>query len=223
MNNETIGQTAEYALCTLFSIPCSIKKERINDVICESIVNQCKDFTFPKVIESVGYKNGSVDYICEHNETLSLKTLKNNDGKMCPQVIGQPTLKRWDQYWKLDFNGDLSKNPMRFEWIMANIHTFLNEMLKYIYCCDHLILISNCRGTPYIEYLRKIPPTYFTHQTIEYTRDVYEEKYNPLKQKYSEFSTTLKLDGLSIGELQFHKSSRKQVKFRFYKRFLVSL
>ena len=220
MNNETIGQTAEYALCKCFNLHCTIKKERIDEGICDSIIEQCKTFTFPKVIESVGYKNGSVDYICEGNKTLSLKTLKANDGKICPQVIGQPTLKRWDLYWKLDFNGALDKNPMRFEWIKANIHTFLNEMLKYTYCCDYLVLISNCNKTPQIEYLRKIP-NYFTSQVIEYTRDVYEETYNPVKQKYSEFSTTLKIGSLPIGEIQFHKSSRKQVKFRFYKRFLV--
>ena len=223
MNNETIGQSAEYALCKHFNIECQIDSKRIDPKICESILKQCTLFTFPKIQKSIGYKNNKVDYVCEDSKTLSLKTLKRNDGKICPQVIGQPTLKKWDSHWKLNFNGDLSKNKERFEWIKSNIHLFLNEMLKYTYCCDYLILIRDCDKNPKIEYLRKIEPTYFTDQLIEYTRNHYEEVYNEKKQKYSEFATTLKINNQSIGEIQFHKSSRQQVKFRFFRSFLIQL
>jgi len=223
MNNETIGQTAEYALCKYFNIECQINIKRIDTKIYESIVEQCKLFTFPKIKKSIGYKNNKVDYLCEDEKTLSLKTLKKNDGKICPQLIGQTTLKKWDQYWNLDFNGELSKNKERFEWIKSNIYLFLNEMLRYTYCCDYLILIRDCNKNPKIEYLRKIEPTYFTDQLIEYTRNNYEELYNEKKQKYSEFGTTLKIDNKSIGEIQFHKSSRQQVKFRFFRSFLIQL
>ena len=223
MNNETIGQSAEYALCKYFNIECNINETRINEEICESILAQCPSFEFPKIVQSIGYQNNSVDYLCENNKTLSLKTLKRDDGKICPQLIGQPTLKKWDQYWNLDFNGELSRNHERFEWIKQNIHYFLNEMLKHTYCCDYMILISGCSKLPKLEYLKKIEPTYFVGQPIQYTRDIYEEKYNEKKQKYSEFSTTLKINNIPIGELQFHKTSRKVLKFRFYRSFLIQL
>lgn len=223
MNNETIGQSAEYALCKYFNIECNINEKRINEEICESILSQCSGFEFPKIVQSIGHQNNSVDYLCENGKTLSLKTLKRDDGKICPQLIGQPTLKKWDQYWNLDFNGELSRNCERFEWIKQNVHYFLNEMLKYTYCCDYMILISGCNKLPKLEYLKKIEPTYFVGQGIQYTRDVYEEKYNEKKQKYSEFSTTLKINNNPIGELQFHKTSRKVLKFRFYRSFLIQL
>lgn len=223
MNNETIGQTAEYAVCKYFDIKPKIDKSRINENICDNIINQCKQFDFPIIKESIGYKNNSIDYLCEDGKTLSLKSLKRDDGKICPQVIGQPTLRKWDAYWSLDYNGELNRNYERFEWIKQNIHKFLNEMLKYTYCCDYLILIRNCNKSPKIEYLKKIEPTYFDEQVIQYTQSEYIEKYNIKKGKFSEFSTTLKMDNISIGEIQFHKSSRKQVKFRFYRSFLIQL
>jgi len=223
MNNETIGQTAEYALCKYFNIESNIHESRIDNKICENILEQCKLFVFPKIVQSIGYQNNSIDYLCENDKTLSLKTLKRNDGKICPQLIGQPTLKKWDQYWNLDFNGELSRNHERFEWIKQNIHYFLNEMLKHTYCCDYMILITSCDKIPKLEYLKKIEPTYFVGQPIQYTRDIYEEKYNEKKQKYSEFSTTLKINNIPIGELQFHKTSRKVLKFRFYRSFLIQL
>lgn len=223
MNNETIGQTAEYAMCAHFGIKTSISESRISKQICDKILPQLKLFDLPDVTESIGHKNTSVDFKCLDGKTLSVKTLKRDDGKICPQVIGQPTLKRWDLHWSLDYNGELSKNYERFVWIKTNIHRFLNEMLKYTYCCDYLILIRDCNREPKLEYLKKIAPPYFDKQVITYTQEEYIEKYNEKKGKYSEFSTTLKMGEQSVGEIQFHKSSRKQVKFRFYRSFLVKL
>ena len=133
MNNETIGQTAEYAMCGHFGIKTSISESRISKQICDKILPQLKLFDLPDVTESIGHKNTSVDFKCLDGKTLSVKTLKRDDGKICPQVIGQPTLKRWDLHWSLDYNGELSKNYERFVWIKTNIHRFLNEMLKYTY------------------------------------------------------------------------------------------
>jgi len=223
MNNETIGQTAERAICVHFGIETSISESRISKQICDKILPQLKLFDLPHVTESIGHKNTSVDFKCLDGKTLSVKTLKRDDGKICPQVIGQATLKKWDLHWSLDYNGELSKNYERFEWIKTNIHRFLNEMLKYTYCCDYLILIRDCDKEPKLEYLKKIEPNYFDKQVITYTQEEYIEKYNEKKGKYSEFSTTLKMGEQSVGEIQFHKSSRKQVKFRFYRSFLVKL
>ena len=223
MNNETIGQTAERAICVHFGIETSISESRISKQICDKILPQLKLFDLPHVTESIGHKNTSVDFKCLDGKTLSVKTLKRDDGKICPQVIGQATLKKWDLHWSLDYNGELSKNYERFEWIKTNIHRFLNEMLKYTYCCDYLILIRDCDKEPKLEYLKKIEPNYFDKQVITYTQEEYIEKYNEKKGKYSEFSTTLKMGEQSVGEIKFHKSSRKQVKFRFYRSFLVKL
>ena len=44
------------------------------------------------------------------------------------------------------------------------------------------------------------------------------------RQKYNEYSSQVTMiwnkKNIVIGEFQFHKSSRKEIKFRFYKTFL---
>jgi len=227
--NETIGQSAEAAVCSVFNISCQIDISRINLNIKNKIIlklEPIKNNFKHQIISSEGYKNGKVDFILEENKTLSLKTLKYNDGKICPQKIGQPTLKSWDKYWKKDWDGKLEFNSLRFNFIKSTIHTYLNHMLEYLFCCDYLLLISNCSKDPQVEFLKKIK-NYFTNQEIIFSRNTYEEKWNEKKQKNSEFSSTIKVklndDYIIIGEFQFHKSSRQEVKFRFFKKFIQKI
>jgi len=229
MNNETIGQSAEKALCLINNIDCNIDNSRTNDNIVNKIINLCNtNNNLPLLKESIGYKNGCVDFITTNNETTSVKTLKRYDGKIAPQKIGQPTTKRFDEIWSLNYNGLLEYNSDRFDFIKLNINHMLNQMLKNLFCCDITILIYNVERNPKMEVFRKINDfDYFTNKNILFLRNIYEEKWNPKKNKHSEFSTTVyMLDNnnlkVNIGEFQFHKNSREQVKFRFYKKFLLN-
>lgn len=235
INNETIGQTAEAALCNVANISCSIDASRINLDIKKkiedklSLDNITSRLSSP-IKSSVGYKNDSVDFILENGEKLSLKTLKNNTGKICPQNTGQPTYKSWDNKFNhSSWEGKKVHNPDRWVWIKQNIHQHLNLQLKNTFCCDWLILIKNCNHQNmdiklYSKKDLEDKLNYFTNQTIYFTRDEYEEKWNEKKQKYSEFSSCVKFnhndEPVTIGEFQFHKSSRQQVKFRFFEKFL---
>lgn len=231
-NNETIGQSAEHALCCIRKIECNIGAERIDAKISEKIQQVLAPYAekapLNEVIRAIGEKNGAVDFEMTENRTLSLKTLKRSDGKICPQTVGQPSLKAWDTYWGFgDFAGKLEKNPERFNFIKENIHRYLNVMLENTFCCDHLVLISNCDKEPKVEFLSK--PTkmpYFMDQVIQFSpgRDVYNEPWNEKKQKNSEFSTNVYIgeERIPVGEFQFHKSSRQVLKFRFYRKFFRS-
>ena len=97
-------------------------------------------------------------------------------------------------------------------------------MLKNLFCCEYEIIGFNCEKNITIELLKK--PTnmnYFNEfdvSQITFIRPDYEEKWNEKKQKNSEYSTTIKLKNKSVDELQFHKTSRKVIKFRFFSTFL---
>ena len=45
-----------------------------------------------------------------NGQTLSLKTLRYNDGKVYPQKVGQPKLTSWDKIWNKDWFGELDGN-----------------------------------------------------------------------------------------------------------------
>jgi hypothetical protein len=232
-NNETIGQTAEAAFCSLCNIKCNISQERIDENYKQKIENIIKTHNILEKLptpikESCGFKNNSVDFKLENGETLSLKTLKYNNGKICPQKVGQPTLKSWDRQWDTSWEGKLEHNSKRFEFIKNNIYVYLNRMLEGIFCCDYLIIIKNCSNTPTIDYYNKQnlkeKLNFFSKQVISYTRIEYEEKWNPKKKKFSEMNTTIRMvidsKPITIGEFQFHKSSRQVLKFRFMNSFL---
>lgn len=225
-NNETIGQTAEYAICKFFHLNCNISETRIDNIICEQIINLLKNWPkkIPKPIKCIGYQNKAIDFKLENNTTLSVKTLKKNDGKICPQSIGQSTLKSWDKRNYTDFSGSLEKNPERLEMIKRDINSFLKDYLENTYCCTHLLLFSNCEKKPIMEFLTRIDNKYFYDKKILFERPIYEERWDDKKLKNNEFSSIIKMhvnDQLvNIGEFQFHKTSRHVLKFRFYKKFL---
>ena len=236
LNNETIGQSAEAAFCQIANIICNINEKRlcktIVDKICVQLINSDILNKLPsRIISSCGYTNGSIDFKLENGETMSLKTLKYKNGKICPQKVGQPTLNSWDKIWKKPYQGKLDKNPERWIFIKENIHDYLNKMIAGIFCCDHLIVINDCMTLPsitlYSNELINNKLNYFTNQHIIYSKEIYEEKWNEKKQKYSEMSSTIKTSInnkiICIGEFQFHKTSRLQLKFRFYDTFIQLL
>ena len=236
-NNETIGQSAEFAVCKVVNIPCPINIERIDEIRASKIIKALEEYDITsklpsKIRKSIGNKNGPVDFKLDNNETLSLKTLEYNTGKVVPQG-GQPTYNSFDkQYNKQDiWQGSIDNNTHRWEFIKNMIYEFLNKMLTGLFCCDYTIIIKNCNNIPEIKLYSKKDIhnklQFFTNQELFYTQEYYIEKWNNKKNKYSEFSSVVKvmIDNklTHVGEFQFHKNSRKQVKLRFYNKFIETL
>lgn len=228
INNETIGIAYEKAWCIVSDIDCNYEEDRINYEYVNKFIPKIKIFLEenPKFIalKHIGDYNGDIDFIIQDNKTLSLKTLKKYDGKICPQNIGQPTYKRFDEIWSLEYEGKYEKNPLRLEFITKNINVILNKMFENLFCCDWEIVGYDCEKNIKIDVLKK--PTnmnYFDNLQLTFTRPEYEEKWNKIKQKNSEYSSIIKLNGATVGELQFHKTSRQVIKFRFFSKFLNTI
>ena len=76
INNETIGQSCEAVICNIYNIKCYIHTDRRNSIIERRITKQILNQNILQelpcgVKSSVGYKNGSIDFILENNQTLS--------------------------------------------------------------------------------------------------------------------------------------------------------
>ena len=236
--NETIGQSAEVAVCELNNISHTISIDRIDRVIVDKIKTKLKDFLnqYPniKIIKWTASGGNKDDFKLRNGETLSLKTLNKNDGKICPQTIGQCTLNSWatrhfveEERASACVTQNYSKHNKensikRWKIIKKNIISFLNKYLENTFCCNYLLLIYNCNREPVCSLLSK--PKKFENEDIHYKRPDYEERWNEKKNKYSEFSTIIYVkkdnEQINIGEFQFHKGSRIQIKFRFCKTFL---
>lgn len=226
INNETIGISAENALCEYFNIEFNSGYERVNKEYSDKIK---KVFEKNKIDINInkhcGNENKASDFKCIEGKTVSLKTNKRNQGKICPQNgYGQPSLKSWDKKWNKDWNGCLEKNEERFNFIKNNISTYLNRMLEHTFCCDYLLHINNCEKKPNLHFIKKPDLDYFKDKKIIFNKERYEVRYDEVKKKNCEFSTNIKMEinnkMVNIGEFQFHIKSRKEVKFRFYYNFL---
>ena len=104
INNETVGMTGEFVICLLFNIKNSIERHRwdtevANNMIKSNVLDILLDENVMPM-EHVGGNNGPTDFMVldskNETKTMSLKTLKKSDGKICPQG-GQPTYKSFDK------------------------------------------------------------------------------------------------------------------------------
>ena len=191
--------------------------------------------------EHIGKENKKTDFygtVNGNKVSVSLKTLKKNDGKICPQG-GQPTYVSFHKYHPecpvpSESLGRFYANTMRWKWIKENMGLFLNRMQEKLFCCDYLMLIYNCDKTPKTEMLKN-KGIDFTKVSVHIKNPVYTEKPdNTKKGGVCEFSTTIYIDnggyaGKAIGEFQFHTKDlcpntgkirgREVIKFRFYNTF----
>jgi len=244
-NNETIGITAEFALCLLFNLSESLERHRIDWNITEQFIESSVMDLFIAadllLIKHEGKSNGAVDFYGEKNgieKTISLKTLKKKDGKICPAQSQLTYNSFHTNHLECPVpEGNLTNptpaerlihNRIRWKYIKDTIGLYLNKMQENMFCCDYTLLISNCTQKPYAELLMN---SYidFTNINISYAHEDYQEKKREGRDN-TEFSTNVfgDLNGerVKIGEFQFHfkkqnGGGRNVVKFRFYKSFFM--
>jgi hypothetical protein len=103
---EDLGKKTEYALCLLLNIPYVSKsgyKYSIEEA--EKIkerLSKVKDYLTYDEFTHTGESSKLYDFTGKDNNHLSVKTNKHkNDWKICPQIIGQPTKKKFCEYFEL--------------------------------------------------------------------------------------------------------------------------
>ena len=245
-NNETIGITAESVACLIFNVDCELESERLSVEFSDKLLRSgvIEDICLKNnliLTEHIGKENTKTDFygtVNENKVSVSLKTLKKNDGKICPQG-GQPTYVSFHKYHPecpvpSESLGRFYANTIRWKWIKDNMGLFLNRMQEKLFCCDYLMLIYNCDKTPKTEMLKN-KEIDFTKVSVHIKNPVYTEKPDKTKKGgVCEFSTTIYIDnggyaGKAIGEFQFHTKDlcptsgkirgREVIKFRFYNTF----
>lgn len=225
-NNETLGMSAESAICEYFGLQqpdsfqkrCSPKiKRQLSAVIEESFK------IVPKAIKHTGSESGergmqskcSYDFLLEGNKTLSLKT---NKGKMvCPPEVGQPGGKTCLLYFRKFFPSGLIEvtNEDFKNMVFSHISEIMPIYVEHLFDSDWLLWI----------YLEKTGYTFkaISQQDIkqfEWDKDKFSFT-KPTIELWNE-SNTVKYDGRTIGEFQVH-NHRSCFKFRFHLANLLSL
>lgn len=223
INNESFGITCEYILCKLYNLSNNLASRINNQYIIELtiILNKFKVELLKtynlKCIKYIGYNNNMHDFICKNIKskleyTLSVKSNKNYNKLVCPQMIGQCTFNSLVKYIQ-NYKNNI-KITTKFQlkkFIKNNLLFMFNIYFKNLFCCDYLLWIIKNKNIQYK--LIKKP------HIIKLKSNLLKLNKNITKWKESNI---LKYNNKSIGVFQIH-NNRNCIKFRFYMNNLLDL
>lgn len=229
---EDLGKTFEMAICLLYNIEFNGKyKYSIKEAqrICDKLYNfkrlypykfthigGCKKYDFEYITEFTNNSENKCENKCENNSEnkcdsniykLNVKTTKR-DGKVCPQVIGQPSKKKFCEFFNIDITNNLEYIKKYIELhILELLFIYIQNTFEYpiIYYNKHkniLILVNLKKEIDWIT------------QNILFSHIIKNKKWNE--------STSIYVNKINIGEFQIH-NHRDCIKFRWAFEKLLSL
>lgn len=201
---EDLGKICEYALCRALNTPFNGNFNYGGEEYTQRIAT-IQARLQPVEARYTGYShtgNTSREYdfqLTEGEGRLSVKTNKKaRDCKICPQIIGQTTKKKFCQAFKLA--ADSTPTDIK-RFIEDQTPHLLTEYTKNTFHCP--ILYYN-EGGNLLKIITLKTPIDWSTQEFTFTR----------KGEAWKESSTLKIAGKAIGEFQIH-GHRDGVKFRF--------
>lgn len=226
-NTEQLGIMVEKTLCNITKTKFNTKRKYIDipDEISGDIENSIGRELKRMKMRHIGNLNREYDFIKDKNKTVSIKTIMSGN-KICPQIIGQCSLR--------SFNNKLSLNivdKLSFKRFFLENKSFLVEKyLQNLFCCDSLIIFKFQSGVIYIiekcgdviQFKDNSNFSFTTSKDIDNWNEsntVYLVSKNKKRKSFGEIQMDKKE---SLGEIQVH-NNRDCIKFRFNVNVLVDM
>lgn len=201
---EDLGKEFEMAICLLYETPYD-GKFKYSLQKAEQLKNKIiglKEIYPHKLIHTA--KGGAkYDFTCLDSPEikLSAKTTKNKGTfKVCPQVIGQPSKKKFCEHFGLE--NTLTNQEIK-EYIQQNIKTLLEQYFENTFDCP--IIFYN-QGSDVLWFIKN-------HTKIDWDNCIIEFGHTKKNKEWNE-STSIFINGFSMGEFQVH-NHRDNIKFRW--------
>jgi len=201
---EDLGKIFEMAICLLYDTSYNGKyKYSMEEAFkIKDQIFPLKEL-FPYMLTHTAKNGARYDFTTSSESTeikyLSAKTTKKGD-KVCPQVIGQPSKKKFCQHFILQ---DTYDTPQIKLYIQENVKKMLEKYFEYTFDCD-IIYYNQQRKR--ILFIKKNSDIDWQQYNIEFSHIKNNKEWNE--------STTISIDGDSIGEFQVH-NHRDNIKFRW--------
>jgi hypothetical protein len=199
---EDLGKIFEMSICLLYNIEYDGKyKYNLEEAHkIKTRIFKLKEL-FPYNITHCAKNGNKYDFMDVENKGiyLSAKTTKK-DGKVCPQVIGQPSRKKFCSFFKIELLNDLLEIK---SYITINIKTLLEQYIINTFDCP-VIYYNQHKNLLFFIKLKK---------NIEWLK--YDISFSHIiKNKEWNESTCISIDNITIGEFQIH-NNRDCIKFRW--------
>ncbi len=220
INNETLGQSAEKVICDLSGLDSYHLNDRSDEtyeeILTPLIAKALKKL--PSVIRHAGLEEGergghsksSIDFYLSEEQTLSVKTNKNSNMKVCPSEVGQSSWSVLNKYFSeiLQINNVRNLDRNNFKQIVFNsINLLIPIYLNHLMTCDYLLWIYQKKTNFYYKIIQKNNLSRFNwnFNMFSFTKDL---------NSWNE-SCTVKYNNISLGEFQLHSNRSPNKKFRF--------
>jgi hypothetical protein len=200
---EDLGKIFEMSICLLYEIEYdgSYKYSIPEATIIKNKLNKLRDI-FPHKLKHIAKNGNKYDFesVDDVNIHLSAKTTKK-DGKVCPQVIGQPSKKKFCEFFEIDINYSLDQIK---EYIINNVIRLLDIYTLNTFDCP---IIYYNQNTNLLLFVKLKEPINWNNYEIKFSHNVKNKQWN-------ESSSIIINDTCTIGEFQIH-NHRNCIKFRW--------
>jgi hypothetical protein len=199
---EDLGKIFEMAICLLYEIEYDGKyKYSLEEAhkIKGKLHNLKNVFRFK--IKHIAKNGNKYDFVSIDDDkiNLSAKTTKK-DAKVCPQVIGQPSKKKFCEFFEIDllYNLEQIKN-----YIQTNVKTLLEIYAVNTFDCP---IVYYNKHKNIILFVKLIEVINWSKYDISFSHIIKNKKWNE--------SSSIVINGITIGEFQIH-NHRDCIKFRW--------
>ncbi len=218
-HNECLGRTVEYFISKMYfneNVDTIFKPELIDLKLIQKDMELFEKLkTFYPYLQYIGNSDNKYDFkyndINDGEKTKYVSVKSNFNGKkVCPQVIGQTTFKKYKSYFKIDEN--YTKAELKV-YIMEHIDEILKTYLKYTFHCDIIYYFKERKKN----YLQIVKYDESRLNNVEFEKGFVSFSHIKNKKDWNESSTvyyTLNNKTISIGEFQVH-NNRDNIKFRW--------
>lgn len=199
---EDLGKIFEMAICLLYEIEYDGKyKYSLEEAdIIKDKLHKLKNL-FPFKIKHIAKNGNQYDFVSIDDDKihLSAKTTKK-DAKVCPQVIGQPSKKKFCEFFGIDllYNLEQIKN-----YIETNVKSLLDIYTLNTFDCPIVYYNKHKNTLLFIKLKENIN---WANYDISFSHNIKNKKWNE--------SSCIIINGITIGEFQIH-NHRDCIKFRW--------
>jgi hypothetical protein len=199
---EDLGKIFEMAICLLYEIEYDGKyKYSLEEANIIKERTYQLTHVFPYKIKHIAKNGNKYDFVSVENEhiNLSAKTTKK-DGKVCPQVIGQPSKKKFCEFFGIDLLFNLEQIK---QYIEDNVKTLLNIYTLNTFDCPVVYYNKHKNLLLFVKLKENIN---WTNCDITFSHIIKNKKWNE--------SSSIIINNNTIGEFQIH-NHRDCIKFRW--------
>jgi hypothetical protein len=200
---EDLGKMFEMAICLYYDSPYD-GTYKYSLAEAQSLKNRLSNLknVFNYNIRHCASRGSKYDFECVDNPLihLSAKTSKKKTGKVCPQVLGQPSRKKFCEFFALDHSIGLDQIKT---FISNNIANLLQVYSAHTFDCPILYYNKHSDLLAFIVLKEEIN---WSASNINFSHNIRKKLWNE--------SSSISINGVTIGEFQVHKN-RDCIKFRW--------